>query len=237
MIVPMLHLYYGNDTITVRQKAHDFADAQEKEGVKIERIDAENYAEGVFADVVGATSLFGEKTLYIIDTPSQKKEIYDDVIEHLEQFAESDNTFVIIEEGLLAPQKKKFAKYTATIEECKKAAADRFNVFGMADSLSSKNKKMLWIQLQEAQQSGLSAEEIIGTLWWQLKTLRLAKITSSAAEAGMKDFPYNKAKRSLATFKEGELEDISHKLLQVYHDGHLGVRDIDIALERFMLTL
>ncbi len=233
----MLHLYYGNDTIVVRQKAHDFAAVLEKDGVKIERIDAENYAEGVFADVVGATSLFGEQTLYIIDTPSQKKEIYDDVIEHLEQFAQSDNTFVVIEEALLAPQKKKFQKYTEFLQEHKKKADERFNVFGMADSLSSKNKKMLWMQLQDAKQAGLSAEEIIGTLWWQLKTLRLAKITSSAAEAGMKDFPYNKAKRSLTTFKEGELEDISHKLLRVYHDGHLGVRDIDIALERFMLTL
>lgn len=237
MMYPMLHLYYGNDTITVRQKAHDFADAQEKEGFKIERIDAENHAEGVFADVVGATSLFGEKTLYIIDTPSQKKEIYDDVIDHLEQFSESDNMFVVIEEALLAPQKKKFAKYAAFVEEYKKVAAERFNVFGMADSLSSKNKKMLWMQLQEAKQSGLSAEEIIGTLWWQLKTLRLAKITNTAAEAGMKDFPYSKAKRALPAFAEGELEEVSHKLLRVYHDGHLGVKDIDIALERFMLTL
>lgn len=233
----MLHLYYGNDTIAVRQKAHDFADTQEKEGVKIERIDAENYTEGIFSDVIGATSLFGEKTLYIIDTPSQKKEMYDDVIDHLEQFGTSDNTFVVIEEALLAPQKKKFQKYAAILEECKKKADERFNVFGMADSLSSKNKKMLWLQLQDARQAGLSAEEIMGTLWWQLKTLRLANVTTSAAEAGMKDFPYNKAKRSLATFKEGELECISHRLLAVYHDGHLGVRDIDIALERFVLTL
>jgi DNA polymerase III delta subunit len=233
----MLHLYYGNDTIAVRQKAHDFVDAQQKEGFKIERIDAENHAQGVFADIVGATSLFGEKTLYILDTPSQKKEIYDDVIGHLQQFAESDNTFVVIEEALLAPEKKKFAASSATVEEYKKAAAARFNVFGMADSLSSKNKKMLWMQLQEAKQSGLSAEEIIGTLWWQLKTLRLAKITNTAAEAGMKDFPYNKAKQALSSFQEGELEEVSHKLLRVYHDGHLGVKDIDIALERFMLTL
>lgn len=233
----MLHLYYGNDTIAVRQQAHDFADTHEKDGTKIERIDAENYAPGVFADVSGATSLFGEQTIYLIDTPSGKKEIYDDVIEHLEMFAQSDNTFVVIEAALLAPEKKKFAKHTTELKEYKKTADERYNVFGMADSLSAKNKKVLWMQLQEAKQAGLSAEEIMGTLWWQLKTLRLAKITTSAQDAGMKDFPYNKAKRALATFKEGELESISHKLLRVYHDGHLGVVDTDIALERFVLTL
>jgi len=233
----MLHLFYGNDTINVRQKAHDFSGVEEKKGVKVERIEIDNYAEGVFADPVGAVSLFGEKTLYIIDTPSGKTEMYDDVIHHLEAFAASENTFVIIEEALLAPQKKKFEKHVATIEEYKAEASERFNAFGMADSLSKKNKKTLWLQLQDAKQANLSAEEIIGTLWWQLKSMRLAKNTNSAAEAGMKDFPYNKAKRALGVFKEGELEKLSRGLLTVYHDGHLGKVDIDIALERWMLTL
>ncbi|MFT7507637.1 MAG: DNA polymerase III delta subunit [Acidimicrobiales bacterium] len=233
----MLHLFYGNDTITVRQKAHDFTMEEEKKGMKVARIEIDTYAAGIFADIVGAVSLFGEKTLYVIDTPSGKTEIYDDVIAHLEALATSDNTFVVIEEALLAPQKKKFEKYAAKVEEYKKAAAERFNAFGMADSLSRKDKKTLWLQLQDARQANLSSEEIIGTLWWQLKSMRLAKKTNSANEAGMKDFTYNKAKRALGVFKEGELETISRNLLTVYHDGHLGKVDIDIALERWMLTL
>ncbi len=233
----MIHLYYGNDTITVREKVHAFVATQEAQGIKIERIDAENYAEGVFADIAGATSLFGEQTLYIIDTPSVKKEIYEDVLANLEVLAASVNTFVILEAGLLAPQKKKFEKYTDKIDESKKAASERFNAFAMADSLSRKDKKMLWLQLQDARRANLSAEEIIGTLWWQLKSMRLAKNTSSATEAGMKDFPYNKAKQALSVFKDGELEKISLGLLAVYHDGHLGKVDIDVALEKWMLTL
>jgi len=231
----MLNLFYGNDTIAVRQKAHAFT--EEKKGVKIVRIEVENYTQGIFADIVGAMSLFGEKALYVIDTPSGKTEMYDDVISHLEAFATSDNTFVIIEEALLAPQKKKFQKYAETMEECKAAASERFNAFGMADCLARKDKKTFWLQLQDAKRAGLSAEEIIGTLWWQLKSMRLAKLTTSASQAGMKDFPYNKAKRALSTFKEGELEQLSQSLLAVYHEGHLGTVDIDIALERWVLTL
>jgi hypothetical protein len=53
----------------------------------------------------------------------------------------------------------------------------------------------------------------------------------------MKDFPYNKAKRSLRNFKEGELEKLSQTLLAVYHDGHGGKRDIDLALEKWTLTI
>lgn len=233
----MLHLIYGNDAITVRQQAHDFTSIEEKKGMKVERIETDNYSQGVFSDIVGAVSLFGEKTLYVIDTPSGKIEMYEDVIVNLEAFKNSDNTFLVIEEALLAPQKKKFQKYTETLEEYKSPAAERFNAFGIADCLSRKDKKTLWLQLQEAKQAKLSAEEIIGTLWWQLKSLRLAQNTNSAAEAGMKDFPYNKSKRALGAFKEGELERLSKGLLTVYHDGHLGKVDIDIALERWMLTL
>ena len=88
-----------------------------------------------------------------------------------------------------------------------------------------------------ARQAGVSAEEVIGILWWQLKTLRLAAVTKSAPEAGMKDFPYNKAKRALGNFSDGELETLSHSVLRVYHDGHAGKTDIDFALEQFVLSL
>jgi len=74
-------------------------------------------------------------------------------------------------------------------------------------------------------------------LWWQLKALRLAKQTSSASEAGMKDFPYNKAKRALAKFSEGEVEKLAQSLLEVYHDGHAGVRDMETSLEEWILRL
>ena len=233
----MLHLFYGNDTVGVREKAHDFVRSYEDKGVTIERIDTENYTSGVLTDIAGATSLFGSETLYIVDTPSLQKDFYEDVMEHLALLQESPNTFVIIEDALLAPEKKKFTKYAASLEEVKRASAERFNAFGMADSLAKKDKRMLWVQLQEAKRAGLSPEEVIGTLWWQIKSLRLAAKTQSAAEAGMKDFPYNKAKRALANFKEGELETLTQELLTVYHQGHGGKVDISLALEKWVLTI
>jgi DNA polymerase III delta subunit len=233
----MLYLFYGNDTVGVREKAHEFIATKEKAGVIVERIDSDTYTPGILTDVAGSSSLFGSESLYVIDTPSTQKDFSEEVFEHVALLGESANTFVIIEERLLAPEKKKLAKYAEEVVEVKKAAEERFNAFAMADSLAQKNKRMLWVQLQEAVRAGLSSEEIIGTLWWQLKSLRLAAITNSAAEAGMKDFPYNKAKRSLANFRAGELEKLSENLLALYHDGHGGRVDIDLALERWVLTL
>lgn len=233
----MLYVFYGSDAVAVRRKAISFVDELEGEGFSFERIDGESYAPGICNSIAGGTSLFGEKSVYILDTPSNDSTFNEEVLENLESFTQSQNAFVVIEHSLLASPKKLFAKYAETLEEVVGEVAVRFNAFALADSLSSKDKKTLWLQLQDAQRAGLSAEEIIGTLWWQLKTLRIASLTKSAEEAGMKDFPYNKAKRALRNFSDGELEELSRRLLTVYHNGHLGKGDIDFALERFTLTI
>lgn len=233
----MYYVFYGNDATNVRKKAFTHIASFENKGFLVERIDADAFEGSVLQDAAGATSLFGEDTLYLIDTPSSITEFYESVIESLPILKESNNTFVIIEEKLLAPEKKKFEKLAESINETKGEAEDRFNAFSMADALASKDKKNLWLLLQEAKKAGLSSEEIIGTLWWQLKSLRLAQITQSSTEAGMKDFPYNKAKRSLSKFKEGEVEKLSQSLLSVYHKGHLGILDIELSLEKWILSV
>ncbi len=233
----MVHVFFGNGAIAVRQKAFTFVALKETEGFKLERIDGDVFVPGICADIAGSLSLFGEKSVYLIDTPSSDETFREEVYASLPSFKDSSNEFVIIETSLLALAKKIFTKYADSIEEVKTEVAERYNAFAMADSLSLKDKKTLWLQLQEAKEAQLSAEEIVGTLWWQLKTLRLAKLTKNAEEAGMKDFPYNKAKRALMNFKEGELEILSRSLLALYHDGHLGKKDIDLALEKWTLTI
>ena len=233
----MLHVYFGKGSVEVRKKAFVCVRSYEEKGFVCVRIEAENYVQGMCADIAKSMSLFGEKTVYLLDTPSASMVFTDDIQESLEAFAQSSNAFVVIEGGLLAPAKKSYTKYAETLEEVEGIIAERFNVFALADSLSNKDKKTLWLQLQDAFAEGLSSEEIIGTLWWQLKTLRLAKLTNTVAESGMKEYPYNKAKRSLSNFKEGELESLSQRLLTLYHDGHLGKVDIELALEKWCLTL
>ena len=41
----------------------------------------------------------------------------------------------------------------------------------------------------------------------------------------------------LLTIKEGELDSISKDLLVVYHEGHTGKRDIDLGLEKWVLSV
>lgn len=235
-IKTMLHVFFGNNPIAVRQKAYAYISLLEEKGAQLVRIDEDTYASGIIADAVGAVSLFGDTNIYLIDTPSSLGELNDQVHEFAQAMSESATEFVVIEGPLLVAQKKPYQKY-ATLEESKGSPLERFNVFALADALSRRDKKTLWIGLCEAKAQGLSAEEIIGTLWWQLKTLRLASQTKNAEEAGMKDFPYSKAKRSLHNFKAGDLEHLCLSLLSLYHQGHQGETDIDMALEEWSLTV
>lgn len=233
----MLIAFYGTDTIRVREKAYDFVHAREEKGIRAVQITSENFSTGVLEDAAGGTSLFGEQQLFVIDTPSEDAEMLALVFDNLEMLSESPNTFVLIERGLLASQKKKLEKYA---EECTELAADKkntFNIFSLTEALLRRDKKSLWMLLLKARGAGASDEEIIGTLFWQIKTLRLAERSGSAEETGLKSFSYTKAKRALLKFKEGEIDKLSRDLVTLYHDGHQGKRDLDIALERWVLSV
>jgi hypothetical protein len=146
----------------------------------------------------------------------------------------SSNTVVVIEGTLLAAEKKVYAN--AVAHEFAKVASDRgLDTFALANTLLTRDKKSLWLTLVTLRRQGVSAEELIGILWWQLKALRLAAVTASAAEADMKSFPYDKAKKALRIFTATDIERLSATLLAVYHDGHGGVKDIDIGLEEWVL--
>ncbi len=230
----MLHLYYGSDMIAARAKA---LKVLEEADAAIERIEAESYISPALLQVAESVSLFGDVSVYFIDSPSSNNELWQDVIRAIETLQASSSLFVIVDGALLAAQVKAIAPYAAHSEVFTKGTQMSLNVFALAEALSQRDKKNLWILLAAAQRHGLSAEEIIGTLWWQLKSMRLAEITQSALEAGMKDYPYNKAKRALKHYKKGELEQLTESLLVVYHQGHGGEKDIWVGLEEWVLAI
>jgi DNA polymerase III delta subunit len=232
----MLHVYYGTDRQKVRDAATTFTDTNMSPDGTLTTLEANGYAAGQISDALGASSLFGGEEWFVIDTPTDNADLAEEVKNNLKEMSESGNTFIILEAALLAPAKKLYAKYAESSEEFTATKDERFNTFAMADALANKDRRQLWVLLQEAKAAGSAPEELIGILWWQLKALRLAEVTSSATEAGMKDFPYNKAKRSLSKFIPGEVTMLSQSLIELYHAGHAGMRDINLALEQWVLS-
>ncbi|MCA9363332.1 hypothetical protein KC851_03350 [Candidatus Kaiserbacteria bacterium] len=233
----MYVVFYGNDRKRVRDAADSYIDKNFPTDGTLTTIEGAEYELGMLNDALGATSLFGGVEWFVVDTPAANKDCVEEVKEALAAMAESPNTFIILEESLLAAAKKTYTQHATEITEFKTDKTDYFNAFSLAEALAQKDKRKLWVLLQEAKLSGMREEEIIGIIWWQLKSLRLAANTKTAKEAGMKDFPYNKAKRALSKFSNERIEELSQSLLTLYHDGHAGVRYLDIALERWVLKV
>ncbi len=228
----MLQVFFGTDSGKARAAA--LAAARES-GLSLERIEAESFQSGQLRDVVESVSLFGAPSAYILDMPSDNDDFSAELFSILSELPHSPHAFFVIEGLLLADQKKKYQKQTESLEEFKRGDVERFNTFALADALCTRDKKNGWLLLARARAAGLTPEEIIGALWWQLKLMLLAGKTSSAQEAGVNAFPYNKAKKALSHFAPGRVEELAESLLALYHQGHAGEVELDLALEQWVL--
>lgn len=227
----MIKVFFGNDIIRSREAARVVT----TKDARVETLDLDRYEPGWFNTAAAAASLFEGDAAYVIDQPSDHSEVAEELKEALPALAESSHTFLIIEGPLLAEEKKRWQKYAESIQEYKLAAKERFNTFALADALATRDRKKLWLLWHEARLSGNAAEELIGILWWQLKSVRLAALTKNADEAGMKDFSYQKARRALTKLPQEEAERLSRSLLTLLHHSRLGLTELDLAAERWIL--
>ncbi len=233
----MLYVYFGNDTDAVRRRAFKTLDSLgEGASAGTTRLTVDTYTSGMLADVAGSTSLFDEPQIVVLDMLSEDTDVFEEVCGLFPILAASPHTFICIEGPLTAAVQKECKAHAKECEELKKVS-EKLDVFALCDALIARDKKRLWLLYITLTQEGVPAEEVIGILLWQVKLLRLAERTGSPEEAGQKPYPYQKAKRALSAFKKGEVDALSRALLTIYHEGHAGKRDINLALEAWILTI
>lgn len=132
---------------------------------------------------------------------------------------------------------EKIVKEKEEVTPLASEVSKEFNIFSLTEVFSQRKKKEAWVLYQKALHAGLSPEEVFYKLFWQVKTLLLADKTKSAVEAGLKPFPYNKAKSALRNFKPGELENISRNLVSGYHRVRRGEGEMETLVERVILSI
>ncbi len=233
----MISVFFGNDHVGVRKKAFDAVLILRENGADVADLTRETYSRSALIDLAQSTSLFGTARVVVLDSLKDQPEFFEEVQSELDMLSASETHFVVIEGPLLAGEKKAFEKSGAKMAECTKKENERFNTFSLADALVRRDRKSLWILYLRALQSGISVEEIIGTLLWQVKSIRLAMRTTSAAEAGVKPFVYTKSKSAAKLYTMEAMDQLSGQLVRIYHDGHRGAVESDLALERLILTL
>jgi len=236
----MLYLIHGNDWERGRAKAREILDSLKKKRPDAVTISLEEIgiSKAKIEELSGSQGLFERKFIVFSDRVCADTENAEIVKEKLPMIAKSENVFVFLEGEMKADLLKVFEKYVTKVQEFKKVERkERFNSFLLADALGQRNKEKLWVLYHQALGEGLSPEELHGTLFWQIKAMLSATFAKTADEAGLKPFPWTKARGFLCNWEQEDLKKSSSKMVSLYHDSRRGEHQMETALEKFILDL
>ncbi len=206
------------------------------------KINTDNFSSSGFDELIGGQSLFTQKYIVEIARVSEKEDVFNEILDKLNQLKESENVFIWIEPDIDAKNLKKIEKFAEKSQEfagtksSDKNSADLSSNFALTDAFGERNSKKLWLLYLSAVKNS-APEEIHGILWWQIKSMLIASQTNSAAEAGLKPFVYSKAKRYSKNFTGEELENLSREIVSMYHEARRGGVDLEARLEKFVLGI
>ncbi len=174
--------------------------------------------------------LFSEKKFIVVSEAD-----FDDFSKDIEKYIVSPHYFLFCVPKILAADKKKLGKVPVLDCVTVKESKEKFNLFSFSDAFALKNKKDLWVLYQKAKRAGVSEQEIIGIILWQVRVLLLVS-HDAEKDAGIKPFVATKAKKALQSFTPQALEGYMKDLVSMYHDARRGV-DLSNSFERFILSL
>jgi len=244
----MIYLLHGADTDKSRLKMHELADSlkKKKPDAAYFKMDAEHWNQAELEEYCGGQGLFENKFIIVLDHLMDDEDIAPVLLEQIDVISASPNVFIVLEGKLDKNSLKKFEKSAEKVQEFEETAAqkmatakskERFNVFSLAEALGKRDRRNLWVLYRRALLENISPEEIQGTLFWQAKSIALARQAKSAKEAGMKEFPFSKAKGYASNFSEKESAALLDRLVHISHDSRRGLSDISLSLEELTLTI
>ncbi|MDB5244842.1 MAG: hypothetical protein JWN18_712 [Parcubacteria group bacterium] len=228
----MIYLFYGSDVEKVRSKAFEWvAKARAKEpNLAYVRLAREELSASVLEDATLSGGLFIQRLLVLIDDPYPTLRVANDeeegdevgvsaLDEYIDALAVSDNAIVLVAPKLgaikvkkLAPKAKVEYKYDKPVSRMLERG---FNS-SLVNALGSRSPDKLWLEVQRALRAGDAPEMLHGLLHWKARDL------------------LEKGSRAWGPRESRELSLQLIELLQSSRRGGLG---LDIALEKFSLSI
>jgi DNA polymerase III delta subunit len=236
----MLYFLYG-DVSKAAEKARSMVDAlllKQPDAARF-KIDSQNWVEGEMEGLLHGQGLFSQRYIIELRHLLETAETAESVISFLPEIAQSENIFIWVDRDVTEKHLKQIEKHASKVQEFKvvqKLAKPEFNLFSLGDALIERNKQKLWVLFQDAL-SYFPAEEIHGTIFWQMKNMVLVNKVQTASEVDMKPFVFSKAKSASKKYSEKEMEKMLENLLAVSHDSRRGKHDFGVALERWILSI
>ena len=247
----MIYFYYGTDAESARKKAKITVDSliEKKPDATLIKIGDEDLSLDKIMELSSGQALFSNKYIvYLYKTFDNinNKEL---ILKNIKEFESSDNIFLFSEGRMDKATVSKIEKHAEKVQEFIKKekapnkkeklalAGEKIDFFEFANAFGKRDKRGLWVLYQDALAEQVPAEEVHGIFFWQVKSMILARKCKTAEEAGMKIFPFEKAREYSKNYKDEELENLSFALVSMYHEAHRGNIDFFVALEKFILEL
>ncbi len=241
----MLYLIHGTDTHKSLEKAQTLVNSlrTKKPDAAFVNVNSENWNASIIAEHVGGQGLFSGKYIVYVDRVTENAEAKESLGDYIQAMNESANIFIVLEGKLNADLKKKFEKYAEKIVVCGeegvgavKPKKEEFNIFALGDALGNRDPFKAWSIYRQAVDQGMEPEAILGTLFWQAKSMSLAMNSKSAAESGLNSFVYGKSKTYSKNYTPEEVSALISSIITIYHDSHRGKVDPEYSTEKLLLN-
>lgn len=238
----MLYLLLGAD----RKKVNSLVEKEGK-GNSIQKLDVFSWDVDLVRSSVESHSLFGgDEEAMILDGIFESEEAGGLLSTLLEGMEKSNKKFFIVESDLsdevLGILKKKGAKVSDFREkkehEWKKKFNnnDKYNPFALADAVGKKSAKESWIEYQRARLAGAEPEELHSKVWGKARDM-ISSEKATADELGIHPFVHKKAKADSKNWPKEKLDLLTQNLLGIYHQARLGGDELDLAMEKILLSI
>ena len=238
----MIILIYGNDEIRSRAKYQALADSllAKSPEASLFKLNHENFKIENLEELTKSQGLFHQKFIVACDNIGELAQ------EWLKPISQSENVFIFLENSLeekdlsvlkkLATKEQEFSKKESSLPKTY-GSVPGFNIFSITDAFTARNKNRTWALYQEALMLGVSAEEILWKIIWQVNNLLLVKNTEDVGKLKMKPFVLTKTKNVAKSFSNEELKKMSASLLDLYHTTYLGTEEFEFGLEKIILSI
>ncbi len=208
----------------------------EQQGVdyaQVQHFYADDFEEQSFESRVPVnTGLFGERECFVFHNVVREISLS----KILKQYTDTEHILIFSEDSVVKKDREAFQKHKAHIKEFEKEEKEetkKYNTFALADLLGEKNRKKLWLAFREAVDAGVSAEEIHGVLFWQLKNLALVK---QRATREMNAFVLRKNEVFAQKWTLEEIQNLANHFTKIYHNRDT-YSTLEIEIEKLILLL
>lgn len=235
----MLLVFSGaqSDRTKAVQKA---IDAEIKKGKQLVSFSDASFQKETILSYASGSDMFGNGYVVHLSRVGEKTEGMEFLMNDVATLFKSETLYVVEENEIGKELEKVLSDAKVSVTTFKEAKANFFgqlNAFNLVDAYNTRDKKNSWMLYNKLIATGISAEEIAGSMMWNFKNLALYfSVAKPSAEAlDMKPFVFGKVAAAAKLFSKDEVATRSFELSSALHRSHRGEGEGTTLLELFIL--